>query len=292
MNKHYLLFLAALCISIFLVSCSNDDNNEWKTAVHEDSARLVKEDNIEAGETVEKTYYLDKNGSNQKVIYEAELDVYVKEITKTEEQIKKYLAEHGGYIVHSNVHKEENQPLSGYYTIRIPSKKLDELIKQVENVAIQIERKMVSGQDVTEEFVDLQSRLTSKKTVEKRLLEFMNNADNTEDLLKISNDLAKVQEEIETIQGRMKYLKDRVDLATLSIAMHESTGDKIVHEELNTWEKTKRQFISSINTVLQLLSTVVVIVVGHLPLIIVVGGFIFIISFIFWKKYRTPKNNE
>ncbi len=80
----------------------------------------------------------------------------------------------------------------------------------------------ISGDDVTEEYVDLESRLKSKRVVEERLISFMNNAEKTEDLLKISEDLAEVQEEIETIEGRKKFLENQTSLSTIIITLYEN----------------------------------------------------------------------
>src|SRR5690606_12068557 len=126
-----------------------------------------------------------------------------------------------------------------YITVRIPQDQFREFIQLVEDGSSKVLESSISGQDVTEEYVDLESRLKSKRVVEERLLAFMEKAEKTEDLLTISNDLAIVQEDIEEVLGRMKYLENRTNLATVTIHIQENnvTLSTINNEELNTWEQ-------------------------------------------------------
>src|SRR5690625_5914174 len=144
---------------------------------------------------------------------------------------------------------QENESKHGQITVRIPQEKFQEFIKLVEEGSYKVLESSTSGQDVTEEYVDLESRLKSKRVVEERLISFMEQAEKTEDLLKISNDLAEVQEQIEELTGRMKYLQNKSDLATVTIYIQESNVELsgTGKDKLNTWEETEQQFMKSIN---------------------------------------------
>ena len=140
----------------------------------------------------------------------------------------------------------------------------------------------MTGQDVTEQYVDLESRVKSKRAVEERLLEFMSNAKKTEDLLKISSDLAKIQEEIELIVGKMNYLENQTSYSTIEIAMYENSVIVPVldSKKLDTWEKTKKQLATSTNFLLAAGSGVIVFVIGNIPVIVLlllVGTAIYVV---------------
>src|SRR5690606_18783760 len=125
--------------------------------------------------------------------------------------------------------------------------------------------------DVTEEYVDLQSRLRSKQAVEERLLSFMKEAEKTDDLLKISNDLARVQEQIEQIKGRMNYLENHVAFSTITINIQEKAV--IIPEikntsELNTMENATKLFFETINAILNVFSNFIVLLIGYSPIIV------------------------
>jgi hypothetical protein len=125
------------------------------------------------------------------------------------------------------------------------------------------------------------------------LLTFMKGATKTEDLLKISADLASVQVEIETIEGKMKFLENQTSLSTVNITLYENKliVPNIDKDKLNTWEKTKKQFMKSTNLLLVGLSGLVVFILGNIPVlaIIFVLGFLF---FIIYKKRKKRNNQE
>ncbi|MFK4996761.1 DUF4349 domain-containing protein [Bacillus sp. N9] len=161
--------------------------------------------------------------------------------------------------------------MSGRLSVRIPEKHFQSFLTYAEEEAVEIVERNVSGQDVTEEYVDLESRLKSKRVVEERLLEFMGEADKTEDLLKISSDLAKVQEEIEVLVGKMKYIENQTSFSTVDIYMIEnSVIVPDIDNDLNTWAKTKKQLATSTNFLLASVSGLVVFFIGNLPVIMII----------------------
>lgn len=217
------------------------------------------------------------------VIYTANLAIRVDSYQDTLKLVQQQLASTNGYIVESTSYSTgEGDTLEGTITVRIPQDKFDSFLQSVENGSTKVVDRSISGQDVTEEYVDLESRLKSKQVVEKRLMDFMEKAEKTEDLLKISADLAAVQEEIEQIKGRINYLNNKIDLATITIHVMEDRVNvpKLENEELNTWEKTKKQFMNSVNFMLKACSALIVFIVGSLPILLVLGGLLFIVIFI------------
>lgn len=227
--------------------------------------------------------------TDRMIIHHAQLQVKVKEFEQAQLKIEKKVTEYGGYIVESNIYRQDTEAVSGTMIIRIPEKHFQSFLKDAEETATILERN-VTGQDVTEQFVDLQSRVTSKRAVEARLLEFMGTAQKTEDLLKISSDLAKVQEEIEVIVGKMNYLENQTSYSTIEIAMFEDrvivpTLDK---NNLNTWDKTKKQLATSTNFILAAGSGIIVFFIGNLPVIILLSLIGISVYFIIRKK-RAPK---
>ncbi|ASK60961.1 hypothetical protein CFK37_01415 [Virgibacillus phasianinus] len=228
---------------------------------------------------------------NRKIIYTANLRIEVKDFKNALHDIQTQVTDRGGYIVESNRYGDtEEGSTNGQLTARIPQDGFQSFIQFVEKGSSKVLESSVSGQDVTEEYIDLKSRLKSKHVVEKRLISFMEQAEKTEDLLSISEDLAKVQRGIEEITGRMKYLRNKTDLATVTIQIEENNVklSGISEDELNTWEKTKQQFLKSINFIISVLSGLVVFLIGNLPLLIVLGCIGLIIFFI----VRRSRNNR
>ena len=167
-------------------------------------------------------------------------------------------------------------------------------MNDAEGLSVQVNNRHVSGQDVTEEYVDLESRLKSKKAVEARLLDFMKQAQKTEDLLKISSDLADVQEQIEQIAGRKKFLENQTALSTVTITLQENEVPvpKIDNDSLNTWQKIKKQFADNINILLAAGSGIIVFLVGNLPILILVAMIVAAIIYFVRKKTKSGQKNN
>lgn len=296
MLKKRLLIVIALYFSV-LVACGNESENSSNDMVGEDSAEEMADFGTEmySEDSDQQENQVDSNAVDEeidyslerKVIYTADLQIEVKSYQQSLNDITIQVEKLDGYIVESSMFEDqESGTKSGQITARIPQKEFQSFIQLVEEGSSKVLESSTSGQDVTEEYIDLESRLKSKHVVEERLISFMEQAKKTADLLKISSDLADVQGEIEEITGRMKYLNNKSDLATVSIYMHESnvklsgTGK----EKLNTLEQTKEQFMKSINFLIVTFSTVFVFLVGNLPIISIVGIIIVVILLIIRKN--------
>lgn len=290
------LFLLLCFFLILLTSCdersdSSDQSNsvssyqDDKTTIQtEDSREMAdsgKEQTEQKAEETEvpkaDTYDVDQ----RKVIYTADTRIEVKDLQKKIATLESLIIDYNGYIVESSRSNDtEEKNSTGFITARVPQTNFKTFMDEVESGEGKLLSNNISGQDVTEEYVDLESRLQSKKVVEKRLLAFMEQAEKTEDLLAISEDLAEVQEEIEQITGRMNYLQNKADLATVHIEIQENNVS-LEDGDLNTWEATKQQFIKSINFLLKVISNVFVFIAGNMPVLILIGvlgwlGWIFI----------------
>ncbi|MFD1446747.1 DUF4349 domain-containing protein [Oceanobacillus profundus] len=309
--KNGLIILIVLWIGMLLAACSNDAENsnvssdDSEESVEIESVEIERSNSIsgEADRTTEPEVSdsQEESGSSQeeeivesdrKIIYTADLQIEVKNYQQTLNTIQSQVANRGGYVVDSNMQGyAENDSTTGQVTVRIPQDQFREFIQIVEDGSSKVLESSISGQDVTEEFIDLESRLKSREVVEERLLSFMEQAEKTEDLLTISADLAEVQGEIEEIKGRMNYLQNRTDLATVTIYMEENnvTISGMSEGELNTWEKTKQQFLNSINFLLAVFSGIFVFFIGNMPVLILLGVIV-VIGFFVYRRIR--KNNQ
>ncbi|MBU0903583.1 MAG: DUF4349 domain-containing protein [Firmicutes bacterium] len=288
--KKKMLGLLFLAIMLVLSACSaSDEMSESKNSYDEDmgdmestneiateEAETVMSDSSQTGDSDDSAEVSTEGAvveTTRMIIHQASLSVNVKELDKAQANIEQKVAHYGGYIVESNVYKEDDQTSSGKMVVRIPEKHFEKFLADAEGQAAKVLERNVTGQDVTEQYVDLQSRVKSKRAVEERLLAFMSKAQKTEDLLKISADLAKVQEEIEVMVGKMKYLENQTSFSTVELLMYENkvVVPEIESKELNTWEKTKKQLATSTNSLLATGSALIVFFIGNLPVLFILA---------------------
>lgn len=309
--KKWLFIMLLFSFSILVTACSSNGENSESSdegAVSKEQVAEQKSDttNTEAKKKLigeQKEEQVKENNTaeqgnisqtNRKVIYNASLRIEVKDFQQALDDIQTLVADRSGYIVESNTYGDaEGDITEGQVTARIPQEQFREFMDLVEEGSSNVMERSISGQDVTEEYIDLESRLKSKRVVEKRLLSFMEQAEKTEDLLTISDDLAKVQQEIEEITGRMNYLQNKADLATVTIHIQENSVSisGINEGELNTWEQTKQQFMKSINFLIFAFSGLFIFIVGNLPILIIVGA-ISLVAFLIYKRKKKKGNQE
>ncbi|MCM3768668.1 DUF4349 domain-containing protein [Neobacillus niacini] len=302
MKKLFILVIFLLFVG--MAGCSNAGSSKDESAKMSVENKAVMDSSSSGGP--EKSALTNREGDqskpdktvtvqvqNKMVIYQANLELRVKKFAQTVRNLEEKVSQYGGYIAESDVTREGKELLNGRLTIRLPQQHFQEFLHDAEGQAAEVLQRNITGQDVTEEYVDLESRLKSKRVVEERLLSFMKEAAKTEDLLKISADLAAIQEEIETIEGKMKFLENQTSFSTVTITLYENkvVVPDIDKDQLNTWEKTKKQFMKSTNLLLSFFSGLVVFTIGNLP-ILIIFIILAVLGFIIYKKRMGRQRQE
>ncbi len=149
------------------------------------------------------------------VIKNANLSLLVEDVAGAEARVRARANELGGYVVSVQT-SGSDEYLSSVITFRVPADRFEEALAGVEGLARKVLSRGVSGDDVTEEFVDLESQLRNLDATRTRLLDLMTRATRVEDALQVNQALTDVQGQIEQIQGRMKYLRTSAAFSTIT----------------------------------------------------------------------------
>lgn len=157
--------------------------------------------------------------TERKIVKNGSLEILIKQAEETAQKIKEIAQRLKGFVSQSNIYEVSQGNKAGYVTIRIPVKSFDLAMEEIKNLAIKVENENIDAQDVTEEFIDLEARLNNLQAEEKQYLEIMKRAVTIEDILNVTSRLSNVRNNIERIEGQLKYLTDRVDLATISVQL-------------------------------------------------------------------------
>lgn len=120
--------------------------------------------------------------------------------------------------IQQEVNRHSDYELVTELTLRIPSEKYDEVIDKVEAHAFKLTEKNIKVIDVTDEFIDVQARLKAKYELERRYLDLLKRAKNVEEVLSVEAQMTGVRYEIESMEGRMRSLKDRIAYSTLKLS--------------------------------------------------------------------------
>lgn len=155
-----------------------------------------------------------------KILKTADISIQVEHYADSRKAILSMVKRHKAMV------SGENQTNDGYritntMTIRVDAASFDSLVEDLMTEAIYVERKIISAQDVTEEYVDLTARMKSKKEVEAQYSEILKKARTINEILEVTEYLRAIREEIESVEGRLKYLDNRVAYSTISLSFYE-----------------------------------------------------------------------
>lgn len=156
----------------------------------------------------------------EKIKKTADLNITVDDYKKARTEIEKIVKSGNAYIGSEN-EQNTTYSITNYMVIRVLNKDFDSMVNKLLTVASNVNSKNVTAEDVTAQFVDIQSRLKSKKEIEKRYLDILQKASKVSDILEIEQKLGEIREEIEAKEGELKFLSDQVNYSTINLNFHQ-----------------------------------------------------------------------
>lgn len=162
---------------------------------------------------------------SQKIIKKASLRFETNNLESTFAQIQKAIIANKGTVQNDTEGKEYDN-IYRNLTVRIPSQKFDSFIKSISEGVSYFERKEISAEDVTEQYIDLTTRLKTKRKLESRYLEILQKATKISEILEIEKQISIIREEIESKEGQLKYLESRVSESVITIEFYKTVAEK------------------------------------------------------------------
>lgn len=215
-------FFSYLVLAAVLFSCShNNDDVMLEDAMEMDTESSYKND--VAPSLMQRAGYFSANDISsststiveKKIIKDASIGIEVEDYSVYRLKLDSLIKVLGGYVSQDNLDKNDFS-INNYLAIRIPTKSFDKFISVLEKGSEKLLYKNISQRDVTEEFIDIEARLKTKREVEKRYRELLAKARNVKEILEVEEKLRIIREEIESREGRLKYLQNQVDYSTIN----------------------------------------------------------------------------
>jgi len=278
MIRKQLIFLSL--VVLLLASCAGKSSIGYAPdAMYESAAPMARGVADSYAGDVDKSAYANDGLQIQEsqvrmVIKNASLSIVVEEPGVSIEAISKLASDLGGFVVSSNLYRTQTanglEVPQANITIRVPADTLDQALAEIKSGAGQILNENVSGQDITQEYTDLESRLRNLERAEEQLTEIMEQAWETEDVLVVYNRLVEVQEQIELIKGQMKYYEQSAALSAISINIQ--ANEAVQPLKIGNWQPVgvaKRALQALINTLKFLADMLIWIVLYILPVVLI-----------------------
>jgi len=196
------------------------------------------------------------------------LDIVVADSEDAAEEIARLAESYDGWIVSSNLYMS-NSYKAGRVTLRVPSESFDAVVADIKEMATEVRDDSFDSSDVTEEFVDLTARLENLEATAERVRNFLDSAKNVEEALAVNRELSRLEGEIESYKGRLKYLDQSSTYAFLSVQL---TPDELAQPlEIGGWKPkgVAREALQALVNAFQSIGTAIIwLGVFLLPLMI------------------------
>jgi type III secretory pathway lipoprotein EscJ len=233
-----------------------------------------------AGESVSKDIAQTSNAVERIVIKNASLSLAVTDPIASQQAIARMAEGMGGFVVSSNSYKTTNEEGREHpaadITVRVPADNLESALQQIKamvpDAKTDILNENISGQDVTKEYTDTESRLNNLKAAESQLVKIMENAIKTEDVMSVFRELTNVREQIEVLQGQLNYYKDAARLSAISV--HLEAKEAIKPITTGGWQpglevqKALQSLVKGLTLLVNLLIFVIIVLV---PIGLIIG---------------------
>jgi hypothetical protein len=189
----------------------------------------------------------------QKLIKRGYLAFEVEDLAQTHQKISSEAKKLGGYIAQDAEAKEYDRIVHSM-SIRVPAAQFDAFVTTLAAGVAHFDEKQITVDDVTEQFVDLQARLKTKKELEARYLELLSQAKNVKDMLEIERELGTLRADIESMEGVFRVLKNQVAYATIDVRYYilqveseRGFGHKFSQAFRGGWENFIGFFVGLVN---------------------------------------------
>lgn len=285
-------------ILLILSSCQKAAN---RSVVSEQTAPAIadrpSQDRLESQPQAAKQVSLNEadaaNRASQaverKIIRNANLTIEVPSPADSQRRISSIAESHQGFVVTSEATQRTTDDASKpaitvSLVVRVPAAQFNQTMDEIRAVGARIIQEKITGQDVTEEFMDLEAQIKNQKALEAQFLEIMKRAVKVEEALNVQTELANVRTQIEKLEGRRRFLENQTSLSTITVLLQSPT--QIVNAA-GFWYSIRSAFADGVDAAAAILLFLIRAVIALLPIII----FIFlpialILRFIFKRLKR------
>lgn len=235
-----------IVLAFFITSCqqNNRDQAAYDMAGSEGEIALMSKESQIAPASTSSIDILETTRVNKKkIIKDGRLGIKVTELEKAKSRMDTLVKNNGGYYASENFNNNDYEA-SYNLRVRIPTDKFEKFIVEVESGDGEILYKQIDARDVTDQFIDLETRLETKRNYLTRYRELLNQAKNVKEILEIEEKIRGLEEEIESTTGRLKYLGDLVDYSSLDLMISKRKDFKYAPGERDKFIERLKQSLS------------------------------------------------
>ncbi|GAB1372589.1 hypothetical protein MASR1M45_26510 [Candidatus Kapaibacterium sp.] len=233
MQKIILIMILIIMLNSCLDNNQNSDNNGIENA-ESNSAPIMKMSLANFGSESQIDITNQPNNytafSKKVIIRTGDISFEAKDLYKTKQDVDRLLAKYNGYYSSENFSKNDYRD-DYNLSVRIPSEKFDLFLKDISSLDGIITSQNISSNDVSSEYLDYEIRLANKSAYLDKYREILKQAKSINEVLEVQDKIRVIEEEIESVKGRLKYLSDQVTLSTININLFKTYDSPIKPNE-------------------------------------------------------------
>ena len=228
--------------------------------------------------------------TERKIIRNADLQLEADAPEEAQAKVTRIAETKGGFVVESTQSGNDEKATksdSVKMKIRVPAAKFDEALSEIRQTASRVVVESIKGQDVTEEFIDIEARLKTQKALEAQFLEIMKRSNSVADALSVQTEIAEVRGEIEKIEGRKRFLESQASLSTIEITLR--TPAAFSANSSGFFHKLAQAFGSGFDAALSFILFFVTALIALLPFLLFIVLPIYLVIRYLLKRNRKHK---
>lgn len=235
-------FLSIILVALLIISCQQkQSDNLADMTMAEETVLADQQTQIDSSPLIDEIE--NQEVTKKKIIKDGRLGVRVTDLENTKSRIDTLIIRHGGYYANESLNNSD-WDTSYNLKIRIPSENFMKFISDIEAGDGEILYKEIDARDVTDQFIDLETRLENKRNYLKRYNDLLVKANSIKEILEIEEMIRALEEEIESTTGRLKYLSDLVDYSTLDLTISKQRNFKYNPAKRDKFTEKLKQSLS------------------------------------------------
>ncbi len=265
------------CLLVMLYTCGGggESSNEASNSAYEPSVARIND--FQDSEALQI--------DNRKMIWTGNIEIKVQSVDETTAKINELCKKYNAFVSNMNLNNTSYE-LSNNLTIRVSSEHFSSLMEELKGQGEFIKNVSVSSNDVTEQYIDVTSRLKTKKEVRERYVDILKNkTGKISEVLEAEEAIRKITEEIEAKEGQLRYLEDQIKYSTINLRMYETVNFR---NEPDSYEKSfGSKSLQALKNGWSIVTTLVLVLINIWPLLLIIGVFVWQ-----WKRIRKKLSSK
>ena len=221
------------------------------------------------------------------IVRTAELSIVTKEFDRARPSIEEIVKKHQGYLGKLNVNSAQGAARTLEAVLRVPAEQRDATLAELRKLG-RVESESQTGEEVTQQYLDLEARLVNDRNAEQRMTELLRQRTaKLSDVVEVEREITGIREEIERMEAERKALVNRVDFATLNVKINEQYTAQLGPDSDSVWGRLRNAAIEGYRSAADMIVAIILALLSYGPSVLSWAAVLFVPARVVWRKARS-----